>query len=221
MIIFNVDYERSDWLADFRCRSLKTGQSSCNPVKQNISSIDFIILKLWTLKMVINAVLGFKKVKLHTWDWCNDFLKCFHLKNDVFDKNIASLFKTRIITLVFEKKLQYFCIKLAKIAENNVHNIDPSYDGKISLGAEVLKRKVCSQTNTAWPNLRESWKRIFAPIEKFAPSQCWDKLRWRLHIAKAQSWRLGMKMAPRHEDGAEAWRWRLGTNMAPRHEDGT
>jgi hypothetical protein len=31
-----------------------------------------------------------------------------------------------IITLVFEKKRQFFRLKLAKIAENCDHNIDPS-----------------------------------------------------------------------------------------------
>jgi hypothetical protein len=40
-------------------------------------------------------------------------------------RNKAKLGKNFIITLVFEKKCQFFRQKLSKIAENCDHNIDP------------------------------------------------------------------------------------------------
>jgi hypothetical protein len=42
-----------------------------------------------------------------------------------FAKNKAKLYKHWIITLVFEKNANFFRRKLAKIAENCDHNIDP------------------------------------------------------------------------------------------------
>jgi hypothetical protein len=65
-----------------------------------------------------------------TWDRCYDFLNFFAEKFS--DKNWRFLLKLLlvfakivIITLVFEKKRQFFHRKLGKIAENCVHNIDP------------------------------------------------------------------------------------------------
>jgi hypothetical protein len=42
-----------------------------------------------------------------------------------FTQNKAKICKIVIITLAFEKKRQFFSRKLAKIAENCDHNIDP------------------------------------------------------------------------------------------------
>jgi hypothetical protein len=42
-----------------------------------------------------------------------------------FAQNKAKLCKNWIITLVFEKNANFFRRKLAKIAENYDHNIDP------------------------------------------------------------------------------------------------
>jgi hypothetical protein len=57
-------------------------------------------------------------------------LKIFSPKNFAnklafFAQSKAKLRKNVIITLVFEKKRQFFRKKLAKIAENCDHNIDP------------------------------------------------------------------------------------------------
>jgi hypothetical protein len=40
-------------------------------------------------------------------------------------QNKAKVFKTVIITLVFEKSANFFRQKMSKIAENYDHNIDP------------------------------------------------------------------------------------------------
>jgi hypothetical protein len=57
-------------------------------------------------------------------------LKIFSQKNigkklAFLTQNKAKLCKFLIITLVFEKNAKFFCRKLAKIAENYDHNIDP------------------------------------------------------------------------------------------------
>jgi hypothetical protein len=63
------------------------------------------------------------------WDRCYDFLKFspkISAKKLAFlTQNKAKLFKILTITLVFEKKCQFFRRKLSKIAENCDHNIDP------------------------------------------------------------------------------------------------
>jgi hypothetical protein len=60
------------------------------------------------------------------WDRCYDFLNIFaenfSKKLAFLTQNKAKLFKILIITLVFEKKRQFFS---PKIAENCDHNIDP------------------------------------------------------------------------------------------------
>jgi hypothetical protein len=52
--------------------------------------------------------------------------KIFAKKLAFFAKNKAKIGKNRIITLVLEKNANFFDEKLAKIAENCDHNIDPS-----------------------------------------------------------------------------------------------
>jgi hypothetical protein len=63
-------------------------------------------------------------------DRCYDFLNIFAEKFGknigVFSTNYSQFCKKNIITLVFEKKTAIFCRKLAKIAENCDHNIDPT-----------------------------------------------------------------------------------------------
>jgi hypothetical protein len=44
----------------------------------------------------------------------------------LFAQTAASFCKNGIIRLLFEKDANFFCQKLAKIAENCDHNIDPS-----------------------------------------------------------------------------------------------
>jgi hypothetical protein len=81
----------------------------------------------WATSVILKTALSKKiapKAKTHPiWDRCYDFKNIFAEK---FSNKLAvSLFKKCIITLVFEKKRQYFPRKMAKIAENNGHSIDP------------------------------------------------------------------------------------------------
>jgi hypothetical protein len=56
----------------------------------------------------------------------NIFAEIFTEKTGVsLSQKTASLRKKSIITLVFEKKRQFFCRKLAKIRESSDHNIEP------------------------------------------------------------------------------------------------
>jgi hypothetical protein len=63
------------------------------------------------------------------WGGCYDFLyvfaKIFRERLPFFAQTTASFCKILIITLVFEKKRQFFRLNLAKIPENCDHNIDP------------------------------------------------------------------------------------------------
>jgi hypothetical protein len=64
------------------------------------------------------------------WNQCYDFLKILSSTNlekmEFFAQNKAKLCKNWIITLVLgREKRQFFRRKLAKIAENCDHNIDP------------------------------------------------------------------------------------------------
>jgi hypothetical protein len=59
-------------------------------------------------------------------------LKIFSPKNSAkklafLTRNNAKICKILIITLVFEKNVNFFDEKLSKIAENCDHNIDPRY----------------------------------------------------------------------------------------------
>jgi hypothetical protein len=63
------------------------------------------------------------------------FKKYFRQKNRqkklaFLTRNKAKLRNILIITFVFEKKRQFFRQKLAKIADNCDHNIDPRYNKK-------------------------------------------------------------------------------------------
>jgi hypothetical protein len=64
-----------------------------------------------------------------TRDRCYDFKNIFAEKIGkklaFYAQNKAKLCKNWIITLVFEKNANFFRRKLAKIAENCDHNIDP------------------------------------------------------------------------------------------------
>jgi hypothetical protein len=60
----------------------------------------------------------------------NIFVEIFGGENmGVFAQTNASFLKKLIITLVFEKIANFFRRKLAKIAENCDHNIDPCLPG--------------------------------------------------------------------------------------------
>jgi hypothetical protein len=82
-----------------------------------------------------------------TWDRCYDFLNIFAEK---FSKEVAFLIQNKaklckkfIITLVFEKKRQFFRQKLSEIAENCDHNIGPwsqSYDRELCQRCAHLQR---------------------------------------------------------------------------------
>jgi membrane-associated PAP2 superfamily phosphatase len=67
--------------------------------------------------------------KFYSRDRCYDFLNIFAKKigeNLAFlTQNKATLPKNWIITLVFEKKRQFFAEQLSKIAENLNHSIGP------------------------------------------------------------------------------------------------
>jgi hypothetical protein len=63
------------------------------------------------------------------YDFLNIFAKKFSEKIGVLTQNKAKLCKILIITLFFFKKnANFFRQKLAKIAENCDHNIDPRLD---------------------------------------------------------------------------------------------
>jgi hypothetical protein len=58
-----------------------------------------------------------------------------------FAQNKAKLCKTWIITLVFEKKRQFFHRKLAKIAESFDHNIDPRLGENLCMYVLIVTNK--------------------------------------------------------------------------------
>jgi hypothetical protein len=60
-----------------------------------------------------------------TRDRCYDFKNIFAQKFGVFCSKYCYCLKKMIITLVFEINANFFAEKLAKIAENCDHNIDP------------------------------------------------------------------------------------------------
>jgi hypothetical protein len=62
-----------------------------------------------------------------TRDRCHDFKKNCRKNWSFFAQTTASFCKNMIITLVFEKNANFFRRKLAKIAENCDHNIDPRW----------------------------------------------------------------------------------------------
>jgi hypothetical protein len=89
--------------------------------------------------------MSFTRTRCPTRDLCCDFKNIFaekfcEQKFAFFTQNKAKLCKKLIITLVFQKNANFFAVcKLAKIAENCDHNIDPR-----SVGQVKIIRKHCS-----------------------------------------------------------------------------
>jgi hypothetical protein len=73
-------------------------------------------------------------------------------KNGFFAQTAASFCKILTITLIFEKS-QYFRLKLAKIAENCDHNIDPRFQENVSRVATSLQSHL--HRNISHPKLQK------------------------------------------------------------------